>query len=154
MRGMERDEREGRAGFELHPRRGWADAGENQEDGGEEMVGFPEMGMGAVTGTGAGEGEDERGAVLTREAEAGKYGPCLFFGPGGERCGRAALANGFCGRHQAGAAGAAGEGRDETDPGAAARRKKILGVVIGIAGVLWPVLAALVNEIMRWMHSH
>jgi hypothetical protein len=36
-----------------------------------------------------------------RAAEAVNYGPCLYFGPRGERCERRATATGFCARHSA-----------------------------------------------------
>jgi hypothetical protein len=32
--------------------------------------------------------------------------------------------------------------------------KKALAAIVGLAGILWPYLADLVREFIRWMHSH
>ncbi|MGH9701288.1 MAG: hypothetical protein ACRD5R_18440 [Candidatus Acidiferrales bacterium] len=71
-------------------------------------------------------------------------GPCLYFGPAGQRCERPALAGGFCSRHM---------------PGAKVIKRisspsRILAAIGAILGILWPYLADVVREIMRLMHSH
>jgi hypothetical protein len=75
---------------------------------------------------------------------AGDQGPCLYLGPGGQRCDRRAIEGGYCARHR---------------PGAICLpkltfSKKTLAAIIGLAGILWPYLADLVREFVRWMHSH
>jgi hypothetical protein len=87
-------------------------------------------------------------------------GPCLYFGPQGQRCSRPAIGNGFCARHmpaqlgQSGKLGAVSYAR----PGAAALGSRPLGriIAIGIAifAALWPVVADLLREIFRWIHAH
>ena len=87
-------------------------------------------------------------------------GPCLYFGPQGQRCSRPAIANGFCARHmpaqlgQSAKLGAATYAR----PGAAALGSRplarIVAVGIAIFAALWPVVADLLREIIRWIHAH
>ena len=55
-------------------------------------------------------------------------GPCLYFGPAGQRCERPALAGGFCSRHM---------------PGAKVIKRvsapsRILAAIAAILGILWP----------------
>jgi len=81
-------------------------------------------------------------------SKPGKWGTCLYLGPGGERCGRPALATGYCARHQGGVAA-------PTDTASATlKRKRTLGAIVGLIGVLWPILASLFRELFRWLHSH
>jgi hypothetical protein len=93
-------------------------------------------------------------------------GPCLYFGPRGQRCSRPALANGFCARHMPAQLGQPGElgksakggSASYARPGAAALGSRPLGriIAIGIAifAALWPVVADLLREIFRWIHAH
>jgi hypothetical protein len=92
-------------------------------------------------------------------------GPCLYFGPQGQRCNRPAIANGFCARHmpaQLGRPGQLGQSAkvaaSYARPGGAALGSRPLGriVAIGIAifAALWPVVADLLSEIFRWIHAH
>jgi hypothetical protein len=67
-------------------------------------------------------------------------GPCLYFGPAGQRCDRRAVEGGFCSRHQP---GAIREGLRTQLP------RRTLAVV-GVLAVLWPVLADLVRELIRF----
>ncbi|MGH9685254.1 MAG: hypothetical protein ACRD4S_16785 [Candidatus Acidiferrales bacterium] len=69
-------------------------------------------------------------------------GPCLYLGPAGERCYRPALDGGFCSKH---------------DPNAVKSKisvpSRVAAASLGILGVLWPYVADLVKEIIRWMHA-
>ncbi len=106
------------------------------------------------------------GAFTTAGKNRNDQGPCLYFGPQGQRCSRPALANGFCARHtpvQLGQSARLGESaklRAATyvRPGAAALGSRPLGriVAIGIAifAALWPMVADLLREIIRWIHAH
>jgi hypothetical protein len=69
-------------------------------------------------------------------------GPCLYLGSKGQRCTNPASADGFCAKHQPGGAKAAS--------GTASR----LAAGIGIVAAMWPVLADLIREVIRWIHSH
>ncbi len=71
-------------------------------------------------------------------------GPCLYLGPRGQRCGRRALRGGFCAIHQSG--GASG--------GASKPSKKFVASLLAIAAVIWPYLADIVREVIRWIHTH
>jgi len=113
------------SGFEPHPT-GEFDWGEPEENGGEIL-------------------EDASVVALPRSSVAASAGTCLYFGPRGERCSRPALTNGFCTRHQPGVA---------QEAPSSAKRKRMLGAIIGILGVLWPLLSELFHELFRWMHSH
>ena len=87
-------------------------------------------------------------------------GPCLYFGPQGQRCSRPAIANGFCARHspaqlgQSAKLGAASYAR----PGAAALGSRplarIIAIGVAIFAALWPIVADLLREIIRWIHAH
>jgi hypothetical protein len=123
----------------------------------------------------------------------GDQGPCLYFGPQGQRCDRPAIANGFCGRHlpaqlaQAARFGptsqaqiaAASPGSNPSSDAASSNSKpysgapspgfrhyrglpspgskpfaRIIAVGIAIFAALWPVIADLLREILRWIHAH
>jgi hypothetical protein len=100
------------------------------------------------------------GVASTVRKNSGDQGPCLYFGPQGQRCDRRAIADGFCARHlpaqlgqsvQAGAASSA-------QPGVASPGSKpfarIIAIGIAIFAALWPVVADLLREIIRWIHAH
>jgi hypothetical protein len=86
-------------------------------------------------------------------------GPCLYFGPQGQRCSRPAIANGFCARHMPAQLGQSAKLGTATyaRPGAAALRSRplarIIAVGIAIFAALWPVVADLLREIIRWIHA-
>lgn len=82
-------------------------------------------------------------------------GPCLYFGPQGQRCSRPAIANGFCARHtpeqaeQSASLGAALP--------SAGRKPRI--VALGLAALVffdyfWPIISEVVREIIRLTHAH
>jgi hypothetical protein len=99
------------------------------------------------------------GASTARKT-GNNQGPCLYFGPQGQRCGRPAIANGFCARHMPAQFGQSAKGGSASyaRPGAAAIGSRPLGriIAIGIAifAALWPVVADLLREIFRWLHAH
>jgi len=75
-------------------------------------------------------------------------GPCLYFGPRGQRCNRRALIGGFCAIHQPG-------GSFSGVPGATSKpSKKFIASVLAIVAVIWPYLADIVREVIRWIHAH
>jgi len=76
------------------------------------------------------------------ERKPSGQGPCLYLGPAGQRCDRAALAGGFCASHRPGA-------RREAFRNPA----RILAAALGIAALVWPYVNDLVREIIRWTHS-
>ena len=113
---------------------------------------------------------------------SGDQGPCLYFGPQGQRCDRPAIADGFCARHLPGQlnqslrfgatpppqtgvappsskpyAGIASPGfkqyRGLPSPGSKPFAR-IVAVGIAIFAALWPVIADLLREIIRWIHAH
>jgi hypothetical protein len=97
--------------------------------------------------TWAADGSDKsRGAPLlssTPRTDGADQGPCLYLGPAGQRCDRRAIEGGYCARHR---------------PGASALPKpalftKTLAAIAAVAGLLWPYIADLVREVIRWMHS-
>lgn len=73
-------------------------------------------------------------------AAGSDLGPCLYFGPAGQRCDRRATEGGFCARHQP---GAIREALRTQVP-----RRAIAAV--GVLAVLWPVLADLIRELIHW----
>jgi hypothetical protein len=70
-------------------------------------------------------------------------GPCLYFGPRGQRCSRPAVQNCFCAQHQPGSLQAV-----------ARNLPRIVATVIAILIAIWPVIADFLRIIFRWMESH
>src|SRR5271155_1725717 len=79
----------------------------------------------------------------TRDSNSDQ-GPCLYLGPNGQRCDRRALSGGYCASHRPGAISL---------PKVPLSKKPPAAIAAG-AGVLWPSLADLVREVVRWTHSH
>ncbi len=122
------------------------------------------------------------GVAPTARKNSGDQGPCLYFGPQGQRCDRPAIASGFCARHlpahlnqsarfastsPAQTAGASPSSKPYSgvpSPGFKHYRglpspgskplARIIAVGIAIFAALWPVIADLLREIMRWIHAH
>src|SRR5271167_2648316 len=98
--------------------------------------------------------------IRNSRAPSNDQGPCLYFGPQGQRCSRPAVSNGFCGRHMPAQLGeSANPGAPSyARPGGAALGSRPLAriVAIGIAifAALWPIVADLLREIIRWIHAH
>jgi hypothetical protein len=80
--------------------------------------------------------------MLTKGAD---QGPCLYFGPRGQRCSRRATNAGFCAIHQPDGVAAAGISKPS---------KKLIASLLAIAAVVWPYLADIVREVIRWIHAH
>jgi hypothetical protein len=96
----------------------------------------------AEFGPATADGEWQSAASITPAAKRSDQGPCLYLGSKGQRCSNPASADGFCAKHQPGGAKAAS--------GTASR----LAAGIGILAAMWPVLADLIREVIRWIHSH
>jgi hypothetical protein len=98
--------------------------------------------------------------ISTTSKNGNDQGPCLYFGPQGQRCSRPAIANGFCARHMPAQLGqpATPAAASYTRPGAAPLgsrpRGRIIAIGIAIFAALWPVVADLLREIIRWIHAH
>jgi len=76
-------------------------------------------------------------------ARNASLGPCLYLGPRGQRCARPAIDDGFCEKHRPG----------EKVAGSLVGRR-VLGAVVAVLGILWPYVADLVREIIRWFQHH
>ena len=72
-------------------------------------------------------------------------GPCLYLGPRGQRCSRRATNAGFCAIHQPDGVAASGISKPS---------KKFIASLLAIAAVVWPYLADIVREVIRWIHAH
>jgi len=98
--------------------------------------------------------------ALTSGKNRNDQGPCLYFGPQGQRCSRPAIANGFCARHMPAQLGESANpsAASYARPGGAALGSRPLAriVAIGVAifAALWPIVADLLREIIRWIHAH
>ena len=88
-----------------------------------------------------------------RNAPGGKQastdlGPCLYLGPAGQRCPRYATPSGFCPRHQPNAdSSSTFQGSFADKPLLSPKR---VGAILTILALLWPVLADLVRELIRY----
>lgn len=135
-----------------------------------------------VEPTGFGVSSTRYGVASTDRKNSGDQGPCLYFGPQGQRCDRPAIANGFCARHlpeqlnqsarfgptstvQAGVASPSSKPyAGVPSPGfkhhgglpspGSKPFARIIAVGIAIFAALWPVIADLLREIVRWIHAH
>jgi|SRR5450432_896691 hypothetical protein len=83
-------------------------------------------------------------------ASGGSQGPCLYFGPQGQRCSRPALVGGFCSRHLRNGDQPNAEGPRP----APSRLPKIAVAGIGILAALWPIIFDILRVIVRWIHAH
>jgi hypothetical protein len=88
------------------------------------------------------DGEWEINGSTNPAAKKYDQGPCLYLGSKGQRCSNPASADGFCAKHQPGVA--------KASSGTVSR----LAAGIGILAAMWPVLADLIREVIRWIHSH
>jgi hypothetical protein len=79
-------------------------------------------------------------------AKGADQGPCLYFGPRGQRCSRRATNAGFCAIHQPNG-GVAASGIPKPS-------KKFIASLLAIAAVVWPYLADILREVIRWIHAH
>jgi len=78
-------------------------------------------------------------------AKGADQGPCLYLGSHGQRCSRRATHAGFCAIHQPDGITSAGIPRPS---------KKLIASLLAIAAVVWPYLADIVREVIRWIHAH
>jgi hypothetical protein len=77
-------------------------------------------------------------------------GPCLYLGPAGQRCPRYSTPSGFCARHQPNADSSGTlQGSFADKPLLSPKR---VGAILTILALLWPVLADLVRELIRYFH--
>jgi hypothetical protein len=102
----------------------------------------PVRDFGADFGPAAANDDGQTAASITPIAKRSDQGPCLYLGPKGQRCSNPAIADGFCAKHRPGEA--------KATSGAASR----LAAGIGILAAMWPVLADVIREVIRWIHSH
>ncbi len=82
-------------------------------------------------------------AESPKTGQSQAHGPCLYFGPGGERCARPALAGGYCARHH-------------TDPAFRLPGRsytRVLTAMVAIILIVWPYVSDLVREVLRWLGS-
>jgi hypothetical protein len=99
------------------------------------------------------------GVTSTIRKNSDDQGPCLYFGPQGQRCDRRAIANGFCRRHlpaqldQSARFGARSPARPGVAPPGSKPFARVIAVGIAIFAALWPVIADLLREIIRWIHA-
>jgi hypothetical protein len=80
-----------------------------------------------------------RSLPVRRQFSSVDLGPCLYFGPAGQRCDRRATKDGFCSRHQPGA------------PAISASfftPKKLAAFLIALA-MFWPELAKFLSALAR-----
>jgi len=88
-----------------------------------------------------GSGEPISGAdeYAGRGKELSGQGPCLYLGPGGERCHRPARTSGFCMAHEA--------KKRTTNP------VRVWAAAAAIAALLWPYLEIVVREVIGWART-
>jgi hypothetical protein len=130
-------------------------------------------GPGVPGGVVARRGGAAAGRASVAEAASVNYGPCLYFGPRGQRCDRRATATGFCARHSAAQAARNAkfwdasaqpdvvEDGDDVDARApkdanaesVKRRSRILFALLALAGVLWPVLNEVLRALISFLHD-
>jgi hypothetical protein len=85
---------------------------------------------------GSPEGDELPRPIASGDAD---QGPCLYFGPGGKRCGRRAIEGGFCALHQPGAKPVAQR---------AIGARRVIAILAALAALL-PWLVDFVRELIR-----
>ena len=70
-------------------------------------------------------------------------GPCLYFGPKGERCSRPALEGCYCASHQANGAASI----------SARSYSRVLAATIALILIVWPYISDLVRDFLHWLAS-
>ena len=83
-------------------------------------------------------------------------GPCLYFGPQGQRCSRPAVANGFCATHLPAQPRQTGQPDVVTAPSSRQKSRIVAFVLFAVAMLqsFWPAISDLIREIIRWLHAH
>ena len=87
---------------------------------------------------------------------SGDQGPCLYFGPQGQRCSRPAVSNGFCATHLPAQPRQTGQTGVVAAPGVR-QKSRIVAVVLFAVAMLqsfWPAISDVIREIIRWLHAH
>jgi hypothetical protein len=79
------------------------------------------------------------GEYAARGTGLSGQGPCLYLGPGGERCRRPARTSGFCVAHE--------PKNRTTNP------VRVCAAAAAIAALLWPYLELVVREVIGWARS-
>ena len=91
--------------------------------------------------------EPEQDDLVVSDAQkssAADLGPCLYFGPAGQRCRSRATASGFCPRHRSNA------NLSTSQADAPLVSPKRVSAILTIVALLWPVLADIVRELIRY----
>ncbi|HEY6466161.1 MAG TPA: hypothetical protein VIY69_09235 [Candidatus Acidoferrales bacterium] len=78
-----------------------------------------------------------------KPARRNSQGPCLYFGPKGERCSRPALEGGYCAAHQANGAASL----------SARSYSRVLAATIALILIVWPYISDLVRDLLHWLAS-
>ena|SRR5690348_9178169 len=86
--------------------------------------------------------ELEASPVSPQGCQNPSNGPCLYLGPGGERCSRSALAGGYCAQHG-----------DPTFRVLGRNYARVLAATIALVLIVWPYVSDLVRELLRWLAS-
>ncbi len=86
---------------------------------------------------------------------AAPFGACLYLGPRGQRCDKPATARGFCGKHGAAGREAAlsGAGGGAAEPNPAKDRTRAFAAILGLLGVLWPIISEVARAIISFLHQ-
>jgi len=87
--------------------------------------------------------EGDEPAPGDSKATPGPQGPCLHLGPRGERCKRAAIADGYCAKHH--------HDPELRSPGR--NYTRVLVATVALLTILWPYLEELAHDLTRWMAS-
>ncbi len=85
----------------------------------------------------------EAAAAPELPADRGSQGPCLYLGPQGKRCSRMAVDGGYCVKHHSDPAWRL-PGRSYT---------RVLAATIALVLIIWPYIADLVHDLIRWLSS-
>ncbi len=98
------------------------------------------------------------GRFRNSPATSSDQGPCLYFGPQGQRCSRRAVSNGFCASHLPAQLRQPGQPGPTGVAAAGVRQKsRIVAVVLFAVAMLqsfWPAISDIIREIIRWLHAH
>lgn len=69
------------------------------------------------------------------------HGPCLYFGPRGERCSRSALEGGYCAAHH----------QNGSATLSTRSYSRVLAATTALILIIWPYISDLVRDLLHWL---
>jgi hypothetical protein len=87
---------------------------------------------------------DRESGFEAKAARTGaSQGPCLYLGPGGQRCARPAVEGGHCRKHHV----------DPSLRESARSYARVIAATVALVIIVWPYISELLRDLIRWLSS-